>query len=94
MTAAEKAKAVEARVAARRRTEQLAQRPDGLNTASIMSYAITPEGAEESALYGTPEEIIAKLHALRDLGAAYVLVNSAGGTETLRRFAREVIPAL
>jgi alkanesulfonate monooxygenase SsuD/methylene tetrahydromethanopterin reductase-like flavin-dependent oxidoreductase (luciferase family) len=94
MTAAEKAVAVEARLAARRRTERLAQRPDGLNRASIMSYAVTPEGAEESALYGTPDEIIAKLQALRDLGAAYVLVNSTGGTETLRRFAREVVPAL
>jgi alkanesulfonate monooxygenase SsuD/methylene tetrahydromethanopterin reductase-like flavin-dependent oxidoreductase (luciferase family) len=94
MTAAEKARAVEARVAARRRTEELAQRPDGLNRASIMSYAVTSEAAEESALYGTPEEIIAKLQALKALGAAYVLINSAGGTETLRRFAREVIPAL
>jgi alkanesulfonate monooxygenase SsuD/methylene tetrahydromethanopterin reductase-like flavin-dependent oxidoreductase (luciferase family) len=94
MTAAEKAKAVEARMAARKRTEVLAQRPDGQNRASIMSYAMTSEGSEESALYGTPDEIIAKLATLRDLGAAYVLINSAGGTETLRRFAREVIPAL
>jgi alkanesulfonate monooxygenase SsuD/methylene tetrahydromethanopterin reductase-like flavin-dependent oxidoreductase (luciferase family) len=94
MTAAEKAKAVEARLAARQRTDALAQRPDGQNRASIMSYAMTSEGSEESALYGTPEEIIAKLQRLRELGAAYVLINSAGGTETLRRFAREVIPAL
>jgi alkanesulfonate monooxygenase SsuD/methylene tetrahydromethanopterin reductase-like flavin-dependent oxidoreductase (luciferase family) len=94
MTAAEKAKAVEVRLAARQRTDALAQRPDGQNRASIMSYAMTAEGSEESALYGTPDEIIAKLQTLRDLGAAYVLINSAGGTETLRRFAREVIPAL
>jgi alkanesulfonate monooxygenase SsuD/methylene tetrahydromethanopterin reductase-like flavin-dependent oxidoreductase (luciferase family) len=94
MTAAEKARAVEALLAARRRTEQLAQRPDGLNRASIMSYAVTPEGAEESALYGTPDEIVAKLQTLRRLGAEYVLINSAGGAETLRRFAREVIPAV
>jgi alkanesulfonate monooxygenase SsuD/methylene tetrahydromethanopterin reductase-like flavin-dependent oxidoreductase (luciferase family) len=92
-TAAEKAKAVEARMAARRRTEVLAQRPDGLNKASIMSYAVTPEGAEESALYGTPDEIAAKLQMLADLGAAYVLLNTAGGAETLRRFARELMPA-
>jgi alkanesulfonate monooxygenase SsuD/methylene tetrahydromethanopterin reductase-like flavin-dependent oxidoreductase (luciferase family) len=94
MTAAEKAKAVEARLAARKRTDALAQRPDGDNRASIMSYAMTAEGSEDSALYGTPDEIIAKLQRLRDLGAAYVLINSAGGTETLRRFAREVVPAL
>src|SRR6058998_3602293 len=93
MTAAEKEKAVEVRMAARRRTERLAQRPDGQNKASIMSYAMTPEAAEESALYGTPDDVIAKLQTLERLGARYVLINSAGGLPTLRRFAREVIPA-
>src|SRR6267142_5974864 len=92
MTAAEREKAIEARLAARRRTERLAQRPDGQNKASIMSYAMTLEAAEESALYGTPDEIIAKIQTLERLGARYVLLNSAGGPETLRRFAREVMP--
>jgi alkanesulfonate monooxygenase SsuD/methylene tetrahydromethanopterin reductase-like flavin-dependent oxidoreductase (luciferase family) len=92
MTAAEKEKAVETRVAARKRTERLAQRPDGQNKASIMSYAMTPESAEESALYGTPDDVIAKLQTLERLGARYVLVNSAGGAQTLRRFAQEVMP--
>src|SRR5437899_10913306 len=92
MTAAEKEKAVEVRMAARRRTERLAQRPDGQNKASIMSYAMTPEAAEESALYGTRDEITAKIQTLERLGARYVLLNSAGGPETLRRFAREVMP--
>jgi alkanesulfonate monooxygenase SsuD/methylene tetrahydromethanopterin reductase-like flavin-dependent oxidoreductase (luciferase family) len=92
MTAAEKEKAVEVRMAARKRTERLAQRPDGQNKASIMSYAMTPEAAEESALYGTPDEVIAKLQTLERLGARYVLLNSAGGVQTLRRFAREVMP--
>jgi alkanesulfonate monooxygenase SsuD/methylene tetrahydromethanopterin reductase-like flavin-dependent oxidoreductase (luciferase family) len=55
---------------------------------------MTLEGSEESALYGTPDEIIAKLQTLRRLGAEYVLINSAGGVETLRRFAREVAPAV
>jgi alkanesulfonate monooxygenase SsuD/methylene tetrahydromethanopterin reductase-like flavin-dependent oxidoreductase (luciferase family) len=92
-TAAEREKAVEARMAARRRTEELAQTPDGRNPASIMSYADTREAAEESALFGTPDEIAAKLQTLRELGAEYVLLNAAGGPETLRRFAREVMPA-
>jgi alkanesulfonate monooxygenase SsuD/methylene tetrahydromethanopterin reductase-like flavin-dependent oxidoreductase (luciferase family) len=73
--------------------ERLAQRPDGQNKASIMSYADTPEAAEAGALYGTPDEIAAKLQALRDAGAEYVLLNSTGGLESLRRFAREVLPA-
>jgi len=92
MTAAEKEKAVETRMAARKRTERLAQRPDGQNKASIMSYAMTSETAEESALYGTPDDVIAKLQTLERLGARYVLLNSAGGPQTLRRFAREVMP--
>jgi alkanesulfonate monooxygenase SsuD/methylene tetrahydromethanopterin reductase-like flavin-dependent oxidoreductase (luciferase family) len=92
-TAAERTAAVEARMAARRRTEQLAQTPDGRNRASIMSYADTREATEESALYGTPDEIVAKLQVLQNLGARYVLLNPAGGMATLRRFAREVMPA-
>jgi alkanesulfonate monooxygenase SsuD/methylene tetrahydromethanopterin reductase-like flavin-dependent oxidoreductase (luciferase family) len=93
MTAAEREKAVEARLAARRRTERLAQRPDGQNKASIMSYASTLEAAEAGTLYGSPDEIAAKLQMLRDAGVEYVLLNSVGGLETLRRFAREVLPA-
>ena len=93
MTAAEREKALEVRLAARRRMDRLAQRPDGQNTASMMSYADTIEAAEAGALYGTPDEIAAKLQALRDVGAEQVLVNSAGGRESLRRFARDVMPA-
>src|SRR5437879_11397735 len=66
MTAAEREKAIEARLAARRRTERLAQGPDGQNKASIMSYASTLEAAEAGTLYGSPDEIAAKLQTLRD----------------------------
>ena len=93
MTEAERQKALETRLAARRRMERLAQRPDGQNKASIMSYADTLEAAEAGALYGTPDEIAAKLQTLRDAGAEYVLLNSTGGIQTLRRFSREVLPA-
>jgi alkanesulfonate monooxygenase SsuD/methylene tetrahydromethanopterin reductase-like flavin-dependent oxidoreductase (luciferase family) len=93
MTAAERAKAIETRLAARRRVERLAQRPDGQNTASILSYADTPEVAEAGALYGTPDEIAVKLQTLTDVGAEYVLLNSTGGAQTLRRFAREILPS-
>jgi alkanesulfonate monooxygenase SsuD/methylene tetrahydromethanopterin reductase-like flavin-dependent oxidoreductase (luciferase family) len=92
-TAAEREKALEARLTARRRMERLAQRPDGRNTASMMSYADTLEAAEAGALYGTPDEIASRLQALHDVGARYVLLNSAGGIVTLRRFAHELRPA-
>jgi len=93
MTEGERQKALEARLAARLRTEALAQRPDGQNKASIMSYASTIEGAEAGTLYGSPDEIAAKLQMLREMGAEYVLLNCVGGAKTLRRFAREVMPA-
>ena len=92
-TGAEREKALEARLTARRRMERLAQRPDGRNTASMMSYADTLEAAEAGALYGTPDEIASRLQALHDVGARYVLLNSAGGIATLRRFAHELRPA-
>jgi len=93
ITAAERDAALQARLLARRRMERLAQRPDGQNRASMMSYADTLEAAEAGALYGTPDEIAAKLQALHDVGARYVLLNSAGGLATLRRFAHELRPA-
>jgi alkanesulfonate monooxygenase SsuD/methylene tetrahydromethanopterin reductase-like flavin-dependent oxidoreductase (luciferase family) len=93
MTEGERQQALEARLAARKRTEALAQRPDGQNKASIMSYAQTIEGAEAGTLYGSPDEIAAKLQLLHDMGAEYVLLNAVGGLKTLRRFAREVMPA-
>jgi alkanesulfonate monooxygenase SsuD/methylene tetrahydromethanopterin reductase-like flavin-dependent oxidoreductase (luciferase family) len=93
MTGAERQQALETRLAARRRVAALAQRPDGQNTASILSYADTLESTDAAALYGTPDDIAAKLERLRDLGVEYLLVNSTGGAESLRRFARELMPA-
>ena len=84
MTAAEYEQAIETRRAARLRTQRLAQRPN---------FKDTREAAEGGTLYGTPDEVSAKLQTLRDLGVEYVLLNSAGGLASLRRFAREVMPA-
>jgi alkanesulfonate monooxygenase SsuD/methylene tetrahydromethanopterin reductase-like flavin-dependent oxidoreductase (luciferase family) len=92
-TTAELEKALDTRVAGHLRIDRLAQRPDGQNRASALSYAHTREAAEAGALYGTPDEIAAKLQALRDVGVEYVLLNPAGGIASLRRFAREVMPA-
>ena len=88
-TPEERERAVEARVAASRRVDRLAQGPDGQGRARHLTRA----DAESGALYGTPDEIAAKLQALRDAGAEYVLLNCAGGRATLRRFARELMPA-
>jgi alkanesulfonate monooxygenase SsuD/methylene tetrahydromethanopterin reductase-like flavin-dependent oxidoreductase (luciferase family) len=89
MTPAERQKAFENRIAARRRIDRLTIRPDGLNQKRVIS----DEAICAGALYGTPDEIAAKLEILRKGGAEYVLLNSAGGPASLRRFAHEVRPA-
>jgi alkanesulfonate monooxygenase SsuD/methylene tetrahydromethanopterin reductase-like flavin-dependent oxidoreductase (luciferase family) len=88
-TPAELQKAFENRIAARRRIDRLTFRPDGKNDRRVIS----DEAICAGALYGSPDEIAVKLQALRAAGAEYVLLNSAGGPASLRRFAHEVRPA-
>jgi alkanesulfonate monooxygenase SsuD/methylene tetrahydromethanopterin reductase-like flavin-dependent oxidoreductase (luciferase family) len=93
---ADKQAALERRLEAQRRLEAVSKAPDGAKSkASIMAYSDTREASEESALYGTPDEIARKLEKLRGLGAEYVLLNGGGGLahDSLARFARELIPA-
>ena len=82
-SASEYEQALQTRMAGRRRTQQLARRPN---------FQDTSEAAEAGTLYGSPEEISVKLQALRYAGVEYVLLNTPGGLPTLRRFAREVMP--
>jgi alkanesulfonate monooxygenase SsuD/methylene tetrahydromethanopterin reductase-like flavin-dependent oxidoreductase (luciferase family) len=91
---ADKQEALERRLAAQRRLTAISQRPDGANKASIMAFSDTREASEESALYGTPDQIAAKIEKLKALGVEYVLLNGGGpARDNLRRFAREVMPA-
>jgi alkanesulfonate monooxygenase SsuD/methylene tetrahydromethanopterin reductase-like flavin-dependent oxidoreductase (luciferase family) len=57
-----------------------------------ISYGHGREEAEANSLIGTPEEIIGKLDALRRAGVEYVIMNCSGSRESLRRFAREIMP--
>jgi alkanesulfonate monooxygenase SsuD/methylene tetrahydromethanopterin reductase-like flavin-dependent oxidoreductase (luciferase family) len=92
-TAEEKAAAVERRMTAQRRLHAISQRPDGNNTASIMAFSDTREASEESALYGTPDEICRKIERLQAQGIEYILLNGGGTSrQNLQRFAREVMP--
>jgi alkanesulfonate monooxygenase SsuD/methylene tetrahydromethanopterin reductase-like flavin-dependent oxidoreductase (luciferase family) len=92
---ADKQAALERRLEAQRRLAAVSSAPGVKNTASIMAYSDTREASEESALYGTPDEIAVKVERLRGLGIEYVLLNSGGGfaSDSLARFAREVMPA-
>jgi len=67
--------------------------PGGNEGSHVLAYADRPGGTEEHALYGTPEEIRAKLEELRQAGAKYVLLTFSGGVAQLQRFAREVMPS-
>jgi alkanesulfonate monooxygenase SsuD/methylene tetrahydromethanopterin reductase-like flavin-dependent oxidoreductase (luciferase family) len=89
-TPADLERAMENRVAGRRRIDRLALPPDGGGRRVMLS----DEEICASALYGGPDEVARMIETLRDGGAEYVLLNSAGGGRaTLRRFARELMPA-
>ncbi len=92
--AADRDAAIEKRMVARSRIDKLAQRPDGANKASIMSYDDTTETAMKAALFGTVDEITEKIARLRDGGVRYLLLTDGGsGIEGMRRFSREIMPA-
>ena len=48
---------------------------------------------DDTALFGTPDEIARKLAALRAGGVEYVMINFGGSRENIRRFARAIMPA-
>jgi alkanesulfonate monooxygenase SsuD/methylene tetrahydromethanopterin reductase-like flavin-dependent oxidoreductase (luciferase family) len=72
-----------------RRTIDVSRSPESDRGSHVLAY----ENPEEHALFGTPDQICAGLAALRTAGAEYVLLNFAGGTGQLRRFARDVAPS-
>jgi alkanesulfonate monooxygenase SsuD/methylene tetrahydromethanopterin reductase-like flavin-dependent oxidoreductase (luciferase family) len=72
---------------------RLSRFPDDRHRSHIMSYADTKEGTQANGLYGTPDQVARKLAVLRDQGVGYVLLNGGRAQrETLRRFARDVMP--
>jgi alkanesulfonate monooxygenase SsuD/methylene tetrahydromethanopterin reductase-like flavin-dependent oxidoreductase (luciferase family) len=95
---ADKQAALARQAAYTRRTVEVSRKPDRPGNAQsgshVLAYADKPGGTEENALYGTPDEIYAMLDALRSAGVNYVLLTLTGGIEQLRRFAREIMPAV
>jgi len=85
----------------RMRQLKLATRPDGTVHGGPDRATGDPRAVNEaSAMYGNPDDIARKLEELREAGVGYVLLNGGGsggggrGRESLRRFAREVMPVL
>ena len=72
----------------------LARGPGAERYQNIGSHADPNLASEESALLGTPEEIVARLRKLQAGGVDYVLlVDPTGSKEALRTFAEEIMPA-
>src|SRR5262249_35934270 len=61
-------KAIEARLANQKRLARLATDPSGKAKSSMLTFAETLDAAAESAMYGTPDEIAAKLSRLHAAG--------------------------
>jgi len=73
----------------------LARGPGAERYQNIGSHADPDLAGEESALLGTPEEIIARLKKLEAGGVDYVLlIDPTGSKDTLRTFTEEIMPAL
>jgi len=75
------------------RTVEVSRSPGRKGGSHVLAYAYKAGATEEHALYGTPNELCAKLAALNDAGAEYVLLQVGGGAQQLQRFAHEIMPA-
>jgi len=92
---ADKQAAIERRYQGHMRINALARRPDG---ETRTRYILDDEKearheSAESALFGTPDEIMRKLERLQKGGVEYIIINFGGSREQIRRFAREIMPA-
>jgi len=72
------------RMAARRRTQELALQS---------SFQDTREAAQAGTIYGSADHVAKEIQALHDAGIEYVLLNCPAGISTLRRFAKDVMPS-
>jgi alkanesulfonate monooxygenase SsuD/methylene tetrahydromethanopterin reductase-like flavin-dependent oxidoreductase (luciferase family) len=96
---AERDAALDRRLQNRLRQLTLATRPDGTLQGGPDRATGDPRAVNvNSAIYGNPDEIARKLETLRQVGVGYVLMNGGGsgggerGRQSMRRFAREVMP--
>jgi alkanesulfonate monooxygenase SsuD/methylene tetrahydromethanopterin reductase-like flavin-dependent oxidoreductase (luciferase family) len=91
---ADKQAALERRYQGHMRINALARQPGETRTRYLLDdeKAARHESAE-SALFGSPDEIVRKLEMLRAGGVEYVIINFGGSRENIRRFAREIMPA-
>ena len=76
--------AINNRMVARRRTQELALHP---------KFQDTREAAKAGVIYGDTDYINEQIQALQEIGVEYVLLNCPAGISTLRQFANDVMPS-
>jgi alkanesulfonate monooxygenase SsuD/methylene tetrahydromethanopterin reductase-like flavin-dependent oxidoreductase (luciferase family) len=92
--AADKAAALARNARVRQRILDVSRAPDRPGGSHILAYDHSDARRESVTVYGTADEIAEKLEALRAVGVTYLLANIGGDSrESLRRFAREIVPA-
>ena len=77
------------------RINRLSERPGGDTRERFAAHdeAKVRKLCDDTALFGTADDIAKKLEALRAGGVEYVMINFGGSRENIRRFARDIMPA-
>lgn len=90
----DKESAIERLNASRQRTIDVSKAPNQSGGSHILSYAKSGTPDTSTSLVGTPDEICDKLVAMKAAGVEYVILSILGGSrQSLRQFARDIIPA-
>ena len=90
---ADRRAALERNMRMRQRTIEVSRAPGRSGGSHILSYADNRGNNEAVALYGSIDAVTQQVEALQAVGVRYLLANIGGGSlETLRRFAREIVP--
>src|SRR5580700_6999161 len=75
------------------RINKLAEKPgDARERFARHDEAEVRQLCDDTAIFGTPDQIGCKLESLRAGGAEYVIVNFGGSIKNIRRFAKEIMP--
>lgn len=91
-TDAEREAAIAQRIKQLEVMNSFGQTADGKNKSSMVSDSDLRKAAVDGVLLGTPDAIIERLKQMEAQGVGYVLLSSRD-QESLRRFARDVMPA-
>jgi len=87
--------AYERRFQGHMRINRLSERPGGDQRERFARHdeAAVRQLCNDTAIFGTPDQIARKLEALQAGGVDYVMINFGGSRANIRRFARDIMPA-